>query len=288
VDPATQSLLAGMTPANYTLPSGWTLAAKQDFESGTVDNPGPGQALAAQAITSTFAHSGSRSAFSQINSDGAGVQWYSGITTREYYISYWDYGKGVLFNEEYVIQHAIKHYPDGGFQEMGYSIGAQTIPGYPLNSVDGGFEGAGQATTGGGMTVGFYGPSVGAYGSTDWNQWETWFKANTPGLADGFLRVYLNGKRVWEVANFNFAGNADMSGMGVEAGGWYTKNVGTSNGNRPNDPVNPGTCSLSEGQGSETGGWIGAYNASPMNPGNCPPAPPAFNRYIDDIILLQK
>jgi hypothetical protein len=170
---------------------------------------------------------------------------------------------------------------------MGYSIGDQLAStcagngGNLFNCATPGLEGAGQ----GNYAVGFYGPGVGTYGSRGWNQWETWFRANTPGNSDGFLRVYLNGVKVWDIESFNFNSSVDMTGMDVEAGGWYTKNVWTNNGRLPNAG---GTCSPAAGVGREAGGWVGAYNASSLNAANCPPAPPAFNRYIDDIIVLEK
>jgi hypothetical protein len=286
-----QGLLSGMTPSNFTLPAGWTLAAKQDFESGSLP---PGQALSSGAsITCSFGHSGNCSATTRISYDNAADQWFFSegqLTGREYYLSFYDNGNGVLFNEEYVLNHYIKHNLGGsaGFEESAVTIfangsacagpsggimlncpNAQTVNGTQGNYVH--------------QNNADYGPIVMGYGSTGWNQWEIWMKANTPNNSDGWLRVYRNGVLFWDRENINQFGPVDMTGMQVEAGGWYTKNVWTNNGQRPNAG---GTCSPGAGLGIESGSWDG--NFSTVTAKDCAPAPPVFNRYIDDIILLEK
>jgi hypothetical protein len=76
-----------------------------------------------------------------------------------------------------------------------------------------------------------------------------------------------------------------MTGTGVQAGGWYTKNVWTNNGKRPSAG---GACSAKITDGSESGSWVGSFNAPLDTSNNCAPAPPSFWRYEDDIILLEK
>src|SRR5580704_15539466 len=51
----TTSLLAGMTPAHMTVPSGWNVLVTQDFESGGV---GSGEELAFSSVSTAQAHSG--------------------------------------------------------------------------------------------------------------------------------------------------------------------------------------------------------------------------------------
>jgi hypothetical protein len=287
-----QGLLSGMTPSNFTLPAGWTLAAKQDFETGSLP---PGQALISGAsIICSFGHSGNCSAASRISHDNASDQWFFSegqLIGREYYLSFFDYGTGVLFNEEYVLNHMIKHNLGGstGFEESAITIFANGTAcqgsggivyncpnAQSVNGTQGNYVHQNNAD---------YGPNIMGYGSSGWNQWEIWVKANTPNNSDGWLRVYRNGILFWDRENINEFGPVDMTGMQVEAGGWYTKNVWTNNGERPNAG---GRCSAAAGVGAESGTWIGSFNSSPTNAGNCGPAPPVFTRYIDDIILLEK
>jgi hypothetical protein len=280
-----QSLLSGcVVNSNNTpscaIPSGWTLVATQGFEGST-----PSTESWNGQVSSSTSHSGSRSLFQTIAGDGAADQWRyleGNFKSRELYLSYYDKGTGVLFNEEYVPFHLIKHGlgPPFDFIELGFALSYLGTPGpsggFQFNTPDGFLQGAVQ----GNRSFPFYGSTAApGYGSTGWNQWEIWHKANTPGSSDGFLRVYLNGVRVWDIENFNWYGTTDMTGMQVEAGGWYTKSIWTIGG-----PLPTGTCASSAGA-------VGASETSTCTNFNscaCPPNPPIFNRYIDDVILLEK
>jgi hypothetical protein len=295
--PPSTSLLSGCTVTSSnspscSIPSGWTLATCQGFESGTLA-PCNGGASNNQAtimgstIECGFGHSGNCALTEGINFDNASVQWFysEGQIKREFYLSFWDYGKGMANNEEYVLVHVIKHGLGGstGFEEAGCGATLKTIQNI--------FNDPNAKMTGGGAQGNYiandlFNVPVSGYGSTGWNQWEMQCRENTAGNSDGYIIVWLNGQQLGNLQNQNFSGSVDMTGMDVEAGGWYTKNVWTNNGQPPNAG---GTCSANPGQGLEVqGGWIGTFNASPLNAANCPPAPPAFNRYVDDIILLKK
>lgn len=290
-------LLTGCTVNSSNVPScstptGWQLAAAQGFDDGPVPS---GQAIVSgSSIKCTFGHTGSCSLWQDITYNNAAVQWFydeNQLVGREYYLSFWDYGNGVLFNEEYLLNHMIKHGLGGatGYEEAAVTIFANGS----ACSASGGTEfNCPNAQSVNGTQGNYvhqnsadYGPTVMGYGSTFWNQWEIWEKANTPNNSDGWLRVYRNGTLFWDRENISEFGPVDMTGMQVEAGGWYTKNVWTNNGDAPNAG---GTCSAAAGLGKEDGaGWVGGFGGS-LNAANCAPAPPSFNRYIDDIILLER
>jgi IPT/TIG domain-containing protein/lectin family protein/putative Ig domain-containing protein len=293
-----QSLLPGLTPETLRVPAGWTLATTQDFEASALPS---GQAINAGAsISCSFSHSGSCSESSVISFDGAAAQWYFSqgqLTGREFYLSFWDYAKGALFNTEYVLGHIIKTgigsagcggannlvpCPGAGQEELGLDTlvgdycGVFNCASPPsVTGMQGNFISASNTQ--------FNGSTATDYGSTGWNQWEFWFKANTPGASDGFERVYLNGRLFNDYENVSFFGNVDMTGMQVEAGGWYTKNVWTSNGQAP--PA--GKCSSAPGYGQEVTGSNGGKSFA-FYGSQCAPTAPTFTRYIDDIILLEK
>jgi hypothetical protein len=275
--PGNDSLLAGKTPANFTVPAGWTVAATQDFESGSLP---AGQSMCSGAhVTGSSGHSGTHSATNTISYDSACANWiYNGgqLPGREFYLSYWDNGHGVLFNEEYTIFHVVKRNLGGdpGFEEFaGTLIYTDSGPGSGFlfndpnaTSING--------PQGNYVTFSDYGGHVSNYGSTQWNQWEIWFRANTPNQNNGFFRVYLNGTLFYQVNNKALFGPVDMTGMQVEAAGWYTKSIWKVGS----------ACAPSAGA---TGAVeVGACND--FHNCQCPPNPPTFNRYIDDVILMAK
>jgi hypothetical protein len=216
------------------------------------------------------------------------VQWFYAqgqLTGHEFYLSFWDWGGGGAGNEEYVLMHVKKTgLPSPyGFLEFADTLTAQGI----YNQTCLPIVYAGIQTN----TIASYGYQSGniCYFANQWTQWEFHIKINTPNNSDGVWQVWENGVLVIDKENFNITGTSsgiDMTGTDVEAGGWYTKNVWTNNGQRPSAG---GTCSANPSQGSEAGAWVGTFNASPFDSAdNCGPAPPAFSRYIDDIILLEK
>ena len=213
-----------------------------------------------------------------INYQGASDQWFFSegqLVGHEFYLSYYDWAGGGAANEEYTLAHAIKHGVGGStdFQEIipdlvSTSTYNNLCPTYVLFSQ-------------GNYPANHY-LNGSCYFTNVWTQWEIWVRANTPGNSDGFVRIFKNGALVVDQENMNLNGSSDMTGMQVEAGGWYTKNVWTNNGQFPS----AGSCSSGPGQGSEAGSWQGSFNT--VGAQNCAPAPPSFTRYIDDIILLQK
>jgi hypothetical protein len=274
-----QGLLSGCTinssnAPSCSVPGGWTLAAAQGFESGSL----PSNQAINSTVNCSFGHSGRCSASAMINYQGAADQWFFSegqLVGHEFYLSYYDWAGGGAANEEYTLAHAIKHGVGGStdFQEIipdlvSTSTYNNLCPTYVLFSQ-------------GNYPANHY-LNGSCYFTNVWTQWEIWVRANTPGKSDGFMRIFKNGALVVDQENMNLNGSSDMTGMQVEAGGWYTKNVWTNNGQFPS----AGSCSSGPGQGSEAGSWQGSFNT--VGAQNCAPAPPSFTRYIDDIILLQK
>jgi hypothetical protein len=108
--PAPKSLLAGMTPANYTLPAGWNLVALQDFEcvnsQAFPTNPSCSTLPSSQGTGINYPENdfqtaqnhtpgGSHSYGGLYGGDGAQVDWYEGASAigsyTSLYVSYWDY-----------------------------------------------------------------------------------------------------------------------------------------------------------------------------------------------------
>lgn len=273
--PSTPSLLAGMTPSNFKLPSGWKVAAIQDFENSSLPS---GQSISS-STTCEFGHAGKCSAMAKINVDGASDAWTyteGQLTGREFYLSYYDWGGGGAANEEYVLFHVIKHNIGGsvGFEEAGmpmvsFSKFNNTCPNIMFGPQ-------------GNFVISPWIFKTNCYFTNAWTQWEVWLQANTPGKSDGFIRLYENGVSLADQEHISIFGAVDMTGMQVEVGGWYTKNVWTDNGKYPPS----GKCTSGPGDGSEAGSWKGLFGT--VNAGDCPPAPPIFNRYIDDVILLER
>jgi len=275
----------GTTPSCST-PAGWTLETCQGFDSGSLAACTGGahnsQSISSgTAINCTKGHTGSCSVATSINFNGATNQWYYGanqLPGHEVYLSEWDWGGGGAANEEYMLFHAVA--AGSTFQEVlvdlvshagQYNDTCPQIVVYMQGS----------------LNSNAYEQTV-CYFAATWGQIETHFLANTPGSSNGILQMWLNGVQVLNLTNYNFNGSVDMTGMGVQAGGYYTKNVWTNNGQPPNSG---GTCSSGIGEGSEVltpSGWIGTFNASPLNAANCAPAPPTFTRYTDDIVVLGK
>jgi hypothetical protein len=215
-----------------------------------------------------------------INAQGATDAWFFGsgqLAGHEFYLSYYDWGAGGADNEEYILAHPFQRTSSGklGF-ETGFTLTASGTYNDPCPiMVDGSAQGVSQTPS-----YGFADPRV-CYFTNAWTQWEIWFRGNTVGNSDGFIRIFKNGTAYADHENIQISG-IDLTGMEIEVGGWYTKNVWTNNAQMPPS----GSCSPGPGQGSEAGSWQGSFGS--VGTGNCTPAPPVFTRYIDDIILLQK
>lgn len=281
------TLLTGMTPDDYTLPSGWTLVKAQNFEYTNKPSNESGYG----DTTRVKKHSGNKSYRSQVWKDDVQTGWrlpQGNITTGEIYLSWYEYmDSSGRQNDEMWLLNIHKFFPDNKFEYQRYQwINKLDIDERMFNIYDGRLvifcEGTQTGTTG---SVAYYDSSSWlTCGFGEWRQWEVHWKTNTPGVSDGIYSIYLNGNKVAALTNTAFSGTiADMTGPAVTLGGeTYTKVVWGQE-----DQV---SCATS------VANLVNEINreknfANPCQcPGQCPPLgyTPIFYRYIDDIIILQR
>jgi len=280
-------LLSGQTPANYRLPTGWTLLRTTDFE-GTKPT-GENWSLWQASLQTDIYHGGSKSLGGTYSAGQHNIGWLyaSGQigTFSEVYLSYYDYTESTaLFNDEYWMAQFYKYRADGSFlQEI---ILDWMWPGgfnKPYSSL---------WIVPQGVRSKRFGPKGGTVPKGAWHQWEIHYRPNTTtgGVANsnGFYRVYLDGTLYLSTENANLNGTADMSNMGIRAGGLYTKAVWMTD--YPTCSV-PSGCGTAPGNGTDLctnpKGWASQSFANPIcNP--IDPPLPSFKRRIDDIILMKK
>ena len=265
-----QSLLNGATASSYTVPSGWTSVWAQGCE-GSINTAKE----FVTACTSTHPHSGAKSIEGTISYSAASVRW-KGFGSalgvgREVYLSWWDYleSQGRMNTEMYVAHFIKQNMPQG---PLGYNFEEVVIdwfndPTGLFNSTIGQIMAVSQ---GGYVSKANYGPAP-ALPWGLWTQWEVHFRSNTPGASDGFVRIYKNGILFYALSNTNWNGTGDMSGMDVQVGGTYTKAIWRKAG---------GACGAFQGDGTETA------HCTDFNNCECPPNPPIFKRFLDDIIVM--
>jgi hypothetical protein len=284
--PPENALLFNKTPANFTVPDGWELVRAQDFENGSL----PSDEMGFGTITSTRPNNGQKSMQSKVRKDDCATGWKlsQGVaTTGEIYLSWYEYMEEQgRMNDEMFLLSIRKNWPGDKFQtERWQWLNSLSSWDKAFNILDGNLvffcEGTQPGTTG---SVCYYDKGVWrSVGFGKWQQWEVYWKTNTPGMNDGVTQIYLDGVKITEVTNTGFSGDIDMTGPGINLGGpTYTKIDWGSNVtndcsediyhidkslSRPSDFANPCRC-----------------------PNQCPPNGyvPIFHRYIDDIIILQR
>ena len=275
--PGNDGLLSGMTPSQDSLPSGWSRVRKQDFEGNCPSDEWCGRWDG--SATTTKPHLGSKSVEGTYNHDQADVGWnMSGSSVgsfSEIYLSYYEFTESqALYNTEYwIAQFKV----DNPFQEV--------IPVWlwPKN--------ANNQPTLNGVKSTFYFSVQGSYtnrygGKTDyppagvWVQWEVWYRPNSGGSSNGFIRVYKNGVLYISAENKNLNGNVSMNNAYVQVGGVYTKQIWMT------DNPTCTQCSSASGIGTDycTGNWPNQSFSQPV----CGPSLPSFKRYFDDIIVMKK
>ncbi|HVI08006.1 MAG TPA: choice-of-anchor D domain-containing protein [Candidatus Binatia bacterium] len=273
------SLLGGMTPASFSIPSGWTLSETQDFES-TI----PGGQSISGTITNLRSHSGSKSLFTVTSSDQATVAWFgpSSLST-DVYESHYEYlDNNAAFNDELFISRLFRGSGGVLYQEIivdrfGFSF--NTLKPSIVVEPQSQCTGAGCSGVGVGVIHAFYGPAPNEGGGA-WHQFETWWHPNTSGNSDGFVNVYRDAQLLYAANAKSLNGTISMSGATVEVGGVYTKLLWTSNG------TPTGTCTqMGFGLGIELFG--GGQTFAKIN-SYCGPLAPTFNHYLDDIIVMHK
>jgi hypothetical protein len=280
---ATNTINFGSGGCPSALPSGWTLITCEGFEGGKLHTTCDGKPISSlrlafgTSVSCIKGHTGSCSATGLVNAQGGGPSLYSNNSSfGTVYISYWEWkDSNASMNDELFIADMRKSV-NGTLEQRilterfnygGFNSPFATIVIQPQGNHYGNI----------------WGPVV-AFGAGTWYQWEVLYHPNTLGKLDGMMQVYLNGTTLINKSGVNLNGTINMLNSAIQIGGNYGKSVWTNNGERPNAG---GTCSTKP-TGKEAGFWIGAFNANPINPGNCSPAPPRFNLNQDDVIITAK
>jgi PKD repeat protein len=286
--PQSDALLTGMTPANYEMPSGWELVRTQDFESGSVAS----DEMAFGSITGTMPYSGQRSLQGRVWKDDCATGWKltQGVATAdELYISWYEYMEDQgRMNDEMFLIYIRKNWAGGGIQgERWQWLNNLGDWNKAFNIRDGNLiffcEGSQPGTTG---SVAYYDDAVWrSVGFGKWQQWEVYWRSNTPGRDDGLTQIYLDGVKITEVANTGFSGTLDMTGPGITLGGTtYTKIIWGSS------PKPSTVCAKTVQDLTYSINRPKDFSEPCLCPEQCPPNGyvPIFNRFVDDIIILQR
>jgi hypothetical protein len=288
--PGNDGLLSGMTPGNYKVPSGWSKVTADDFE-GT--NPaGTGQGWYDGTQDATFSHSGSKSYRGSYTGDQSTVRWLLGSsklgTFSEVYLSFYEYIESqALFNDEFFLARFSRSDP---FHEVILDwYWARNDAGSPaFNGTKATLYAVPQ-----GVRFGNVAGKTATVPKGAWVQWEIHYRPNSPGVADGFIRVYKDGTLFTSAANVNLNGTSAMSGVtAIQIAGVYTKLTWATT-SPPNCPA-PISCSSAPGIGTDlcyTQVYKNTLGANSFADPLCSPKDPAipsFKRFIDDIIVLKK
>ena len=283
---STNSLLTGMTPSNYVLPAGWELVRTQNFETGSL----PSDELGFGTITTTSPHSGNRSLQGRVWKDDCATGWklVQGVATKgELYLSWYEYMEGQgRMNDEMWLMSIRKNWTSGYQTERWQWLNNTGDWSKMFNILDGNLvffcEGDQPGTPGSKC----YNPDSiwRSVGFGKWQQWEVYWKSNTPGMNDGITQIYLDGVKITEI-DTAFSGTLDMTGPSITLGGTtYTKIIW---GPQPK----PSTiCATAPNEISESINRPKDFAQPCLCPEQCPPNGyvPIFNRFVDDIIILQK
>jgi hypothetical protein len=263
-----------MNPSRFTVPSGWTLVAKQDFE-GSITSP---QSIQKGDVATSNPHTGSKSLHYAVLGEGITADWdlAQGATGSfsDLYMSFYLFlDTNARMNDELYWMHIRKGFPGGGFQEIVVDMTSNLAGNF--NSTDFRPFIEPQFTQPGGSDLGTFG----RYSQFNvplplgtWAQLETWYHPNSSSLNDGFLRLYLNGNLLFSCEGCNLNGTLDMSGAELEATGYYTKNIWRDPG---------GSCSSVLAGGTMSG------TCPDMATCACYPGQ-HFNMWVDDIIVIKK
>ncbi len=286
---APQSLLAGMTPGNLKVPSGWTLVATQDFE-GSI----PSGQYTIGEITATRVHSGTHSLVGHITGDSATVAWgIFNVQANEYYLSYFEYDDtNATVGQDFFFNRIYRNVPccNPPFQEVEVNGGDGNLsPGYISPTDD--IVMIGQAPHD--FADWAHSAKV-TVNEGIWVQYEFWMRGNSCSGStannDGFYRFFKNGRLLISNNAINLTGcptfNNDplitVQAAGVASYNMYTSGTTTAGPcacvDCPGRPDNQVSCApFSACPRFQTDGVTTCWGSQ---------AP--FNRYIDDVIVLRK
>ena len=283
--PGNDGLLSGMTPGNYKIPSGWSIVRTQDFE-GT--KPGDASEFWSNNATTEKPHTGSKSMVGIYTSDSSAVQWVleEGNTGSfsEIYLSFWEFTESqALFNDEYMIARFLAT-ESSSVQDIVYDWMWAPTFNSPISTLY--MVSQGEVTE-------RWGGKTGTVPKGAWHQWEIHLRPNTPGQANGFSRVYLDGVLYTSAENKQLFGpDARFTNTPVYAGGFYTKIVWMTD--YPTCSI-PSGCTSFADRAKFTGtdlcvekmGWWSQPFSNPRCAPEDPPLP-NFKRYIDDVVVMKK
>ena len=277
--PGNEGLLSGMTPGSYSIPSGWSLVVKQDFEGSQPGNENWGSFDG--DVTSTRPHSGSRSIEGTYRNDQADAHWSLAPgnigSFNEVYLSFYEYvDTAAVFNDEFFLAKFSVSGPT--YQEvLADWFWAEKSGSLAYN----GTEATLYVLPQGSRSARLAGKTA-TIPKGSWVQWEMHYRPNTGGNSNGFYRIYRNGVLYTSVENANLNASVSMADCLVQVGGVYTRLVWMT------DYPNCSSCSSAPGEGTDycTGykGWVGQSFSSPV----CGPSQASFKRYFDDIIVLKR
>lgn len=283
--------LTGKTPANYSLPSSWSLVIAQDFESGAV---GSSEYMNGSTITTNNPIAGNYSAEGRVYKDDRSTGWVlrQNITTgTEIYVSWYEYidrqGKN---NDETMLFAARKEGSGGNYMFCRWQY---------LNHM-GSWATAFNLDTGrlvlfceGDTGVSTVSKSFARepknwinFGAGRVRQWEVYWKPATNNEKNGTTRIYLNGILKEQFADTTFNFNYDMTGASIYIGGpTYTKINWGDNERGMACAENIGQCDGGAAVGRPKNfKWpIGCQNQAPPDG-----YVPIFRRFIDNIIVAQR
>jgi hypothetical protein len=317
---STGNLLTGKTPANYSLPGGWSVLCTQDFEGSLATCKQGSAAIVVTANqTSAQAHSGTHSGYgNQYGTTPYGPGATSWGTTvpdgwSELYQSWYQrldsFPNGVGF-----------YFSGGDFYVSSYHasspINYQTILDYCCWSGSGNQVGAFGFSNGplffaaDNSNLNRFIAQQNAGFDATWHQYEVHYKHSTQscgtkdstgGCADGIFELWIDGSKIYSATNVDLNGAAAMNGLEQFISGHtepilWLRNATSQSGSEStscnnlwahNGPFVCGT-SVGDGYGCDTS-YFGGASYSQINaacPGMAPPS--SFNKYLDDIIILYR
>lgn len=281
-----QSLLSGCTvdaknQPTCTIPSGWTLAAAQGFETGTLPS---GQTLGGGAkIECTVAHTGGCAAGGEYTGGDQRQYWTlsgSKINSLSTYLSWWEWddSQGRLNQDFFMTRRTL--YQSGSFTDDAIIGLWPQGPNDCLFNCTSEQIGLGAEGRSGQPSFIDYGPYTGPDWGT-WTQWEVEMDINTSGNSDGSVYVWRNASKVFSDTNKNIGGTlTGWATSDLDVGGVYTYLVWWL------DSAHTQCASGHSPYTTNYGDW--------SKPDPCPLQAPTtgygipFNRYFDDIIVLKK
>lgn len=284
-----QGLLSGCTvEANNSpscaIPSGWTLAAAQGFESGAI--PRSQYFSNTTAVESGFAHTGTHAAVGRYSGGDQRVFWAlrgDAINSLGTYISWWEYDEpqGKLNQDFYMMRRVLYGKRGAYIADVVLDILPPGVNNCLFNCTNQTIALGAEGSGGQPNFIDYSAPGSGVPGWGSWTQWEVLLQLNAPGQSNGRMQVWRNGVRVYSDTKKNIIGMyKGYETSDLEVGGVYTYLVWW---------LDSAHTRCAKGHSRYTTNY---GNWSQPNP--CPnQAPPSgygvpFKRYFDDIIVLKR